>query len=786
MKIAIMAFVVYLSTIIFAMKTLFSLLIFLLFTIFASAQSSQAWTGYFSYTGIKDIAQSDTKVFAASENALFSHDQATNLIKTTTTVNGLSGQTISAVYFSTAFNRTIIGYENGLVTVINPDGSIVKVVDIINKQIPPNIKRVNHFMEHDGIIYISCDFGICQYNLATLQFGDTYFIGTTTAEIIVNQTAVFNGFIYAATQDNGIKRADINNPSLVDATQWTQVIAGNWKGIETFGPELIAVTTSGQLNRYNGAAFVSFSQLTQPPLDLRSAEDYLIVTTAGRVTLFNQTLAIVSQTNAVSIPDVSAQFSCATVKNQSIYIGTVANGLFRTEVINNSTFENLTPAGPIQNEVFSLNATTENLWLTYGGYPLNYDPNLRTLGISKYNPDSGWKNIPYDEVHAPGKQAFDLVRLTINPKNTDQFYVSSYFSGLLKFENEQLVAQYDQSNTNNGLESVVVPGSPGYISVRIEQSAFDSAGNLWMTNGLVQDGMKELKANGSWQSYDLEPIIDSFFDDRWGRMVIDRNDVKWFATYANGVVGFSENGPSYKKITMGSDAGNLPFQDVRALAIDKSNQLWIGTAKGLRVLSSVDSFQNEGQLTSNPVIILDDDGVAQELFYEQYITDIAVDGANNKWIGTADSGIFMVSPNGQETFHHFTINDSPLPSNGILDIEINGATGEVFIATQKGLVSFGGNATDAKGDLNNVIVYPNPVRPEFVGTVKITNLLDNANVKIADIAGNLVYEANSVGGTIEWDTTAFGKYRVASGVYMIFISAEDGIETKVKKVMIIR
>jgi ligand-binding sensor domain-containing protein len=181
-----------------------------------------------------------------------------------------------------------------------------------------------------------------------------------------------------------------------------------------------------------------------------------------------------------------------------------------------------------------------------------------------------------------------------------------------------------------------------------------------------------------------------------------------------------------------------------------------------------------------------DDNLAQELLYEQFINVIVVDGANNKWIGTGDSGVFMVSPNGQETKYHFTINNSPLPSNVINDIKINSATGEVFIATDKGMVSFKGIATEANEDLNNAYVYPNPVRPNYSGTVKVAGLIDKANIKITDIEGNLVYETTSTGGTIEWDTTAFGRYKVASGVYMIFISAQDGGETKVKKVMIIR
>ena len=165
---------------------------------------------------------------------------------------------------------------------------------------------------------------------------------------------------------------------------------------------------------------------------------------------------------------------------------------------------------------------------------------------------------------------------------------------------------------------------------------------------------------------------------------------------------------------------------------------------------------------------------------------VVVDGANNKWIGTADSGVFLVSPNGQETKYHFTINNSPLPSNYVNDVKINPNTGEVFIATAKGMVSFKGTSTKPKDNLKDVYVYPNPVRPGFSGTVKISGLTDKATVKITDIEGNLVHETTSAGGTIEWDTTAFGKYKVTSGVYMIFVTSQDGMDTTVKKVMIIR
>ncbi|RZJ72423.1 T9SS type A sorting domain-containing protein [Flavobacterium sp.] len=763
------------------------LLFALLFAFFFgfSQQANSGWKGYFSYTEIKDLAQGTNKFYAASENALFSKDLTSNVIKTINTVDGLSAQVISAVYHSPTSNRTIVGYENGLINVVNPDGSIVKVVDIVNKQLPPNIKRVNHFTEYNGIIYISCDFGICQYNPANLQFGDTYYIGTGPSEIVIKQSAIFNGFIYAATADYGIKRADVTNPNLIDANQWTTVTTGSWAAVEAFGTQLIAVTSTGQLNRLNGNAFVSFGSLPGAPRDIRATTDYLIAVTDGRVALYNTNLAVVAQVFNYSIPEFTSTFTCATVVNQNLYIGSLAQGVYVTSATSPAIFENISPDGPTKNNVFSLNTQTADLWVTYGDYTYFYDPDpLRYLGISKYNAQ-GWLNKPYADVHPTGKDANDLVRMTFNPNNTSQFYVSSYHSGLLKFENESLVTLYD--NTNSELNSLVDPNFPSGVSIRVEQSAFDSQGNLWTTVAKVSDGLKVLRANGNWESIDMTPIIAGFFQDSYGRMLIDKNNTKWIVTYDNGVVAYNEaSAEKYKKITMGSDLGNLPIQDARAIAIDKRNQLWIGTRKGLRVLPGVDRFNAEGQMTTNPIIILDDDGVAQELLYEQAVNDICVDGANNKWIGTVDSGVFMVSPDGQQTLHHFTIANSPLPSNAINDIEINGQTGEVYIATDKGLVSFKGVNTDPKGDLNSVYVYPNPVRPGFAGTVKIANLVDKANVKVTDIAGNLVFEKTAEGGTVEWDTTAFGKYRVASGVYMIFIATDDGSETKVKKVMVVR
>jgi hypothetical protein len=750
----------------------------------AFSQNSLLWKGYFSYNEIKDLSQSNDKLVVASENAIFSKNVISGEVKTINTIDGLSGQTISSIYYSQNFKKTIVGYESGLMIVINEiDGSMLNVVDIINKSIPTNVKRVNHFMEYNGIVYVSCDFGIVQYNLATLQFGDTYLIGDNGAQIAVSQTTIFDNKIYAATLSNGIRRADINNPNLNDYSQWTTIVGFGWSGIEAFANELLATSGSNVL-KFQGDSYINIATLPESVVDIKKNEDYLVITTSNHVFVYNSSLIQIADITSNLIPNTTAQFTCATIIGDTVLIGTLEDGVF-SKKITSPVLENITPQGPLRNNIFALSTLSKGFWAVYGGYNFFYNPygfykgSPAKFGISKYS-EKGWLNIPYSNL----LEAKALSRIVVNPNNENQVYVSSYYSGLLEFENDELKTLYNASNTgSDGLKSI-----PNQVpdDIRVNGTVFDKSGNLWLTSSIDSRGLKVLKTNGQWQSYDMSKVYQRLGVLNFGRMVIDRNGTKWLTSQNDGIIGFNENYNNlFKTIKEGSDVGNLPNNYASAVAIDNRNQMWIGTRNGLRVLPSVDSFNSSEQLTTQPIIIIEEN-LAQELLYQQLITDIVVDGSNNKWIATADSGVFLVSSDGQKTIYHFTIKNSPLPSNSINDIDINGLTGEVFIATSRGMVSFKGIATEANENLNNAYIYPNPVRPDFTGTVKISGLIDRATIKITDIEGNLVYETTSEGGTIEWDTTAFGKYKVASGVYMVFISSEDGLETKVKKVMIIR
>ena len=761
------------------MKKAIYIFILLISQFFFAQQSNQLWKGYFSYNEIVDVDSGTDAVFAATQNAVFSKAITSSDLKIFNSINGLKPESITTIHHSQTTNKTFAGNTNGLLLIINSDGTISTKVDIINEvPVPPNKKKINDFYEHDGKLYIATDYGISVMNVATSEFIITYFIGTSGEETEVLQTTVLNNQIYAVTRSFGIRKGDLANPNLYDFSQWQTFDTGFWGGIVTFNNELVAMNADAKTYRYNGTSFQQVLNQTQAGLKIKTNGTELIVTTQNHVFVLNQAYSQIA--HITQIPNYNAIFKAATVVNGILYIGTEKDGLFSAALTNPSVFEAMSPSGPVRNYIFRVKKAPNYLWAVYGDYSRDYNPYaLDEFGISKFSTDNGWELIPYNDLF----QAKSISDIVINPNNPNQVYATSYFSGLLKIENEN-IELFNNTNTGpNGLESLVVPGSPSYVDIRINSPAFDKDGNLWLTNAFVDKAIKVLRSNGQWQSYNLADVAPTASTGRYGPMAIDKNRTKWIPTLNDGLIAFNEN-YNNKFIVVNSINGNLADNDVRCVAVDNRNQLWIGTFAGLRVVS-VDRFISETELTVNSIIIQEGD-LAQELFYQQTILDIAVDGANRKWVSIADGGVFLVSSDGQETIYRFTKNNSPLPSDNINDIEIDGVSGEVFFASDKGMVSFLGTSTKPSDSLSDVFVYPNPVRPNFVGTVKISGLTDKANVKITDIEGNLVYEATSSGGTIEWDTKAFGKHKVASGVYMIFVASEDATDSTVKKVMIIR
>ena len=751
---------------------------------FLQAQNFEnSWTGYFSYVSIKSISQGNDKIYAAAENAIFTYDLSTEEISSISTINGLSGNPISTAYYSENNGLYVIGYENGLIEiVIDGEDNVLKVVDILDKTtIPPNMKTINHFNEYNGRLYISTGFGISVYNLETLEFGDTYFIGDLGSQINITQTTVQGDLIYASSSENGIKSALVADENIIDYQQWATVIGGGYKGIQSLGVELYAVNNSNTILKFDlDVGFLQIDTFLSPVVDFRAFSGVLTITTNSSIHSFSEGYVLINEITSLFEYDYLLQAGYAF--NNSFYLGTADLGMLIVPFNVNRALQVL-PEGPLYNQPFTIEASPGKLWVAFGDVDLTFNPYpLTRKGISNYRNES-WTNIKYDSLTdlLDVEDVNDLVFIKSNPNNPNETYMSSYQKGLLKIKNQDPTILYNE--TNSPLE---IPGGDEALGIRLYGSDFDKQDNFWFVQSRIDKGLIKLTPEGQFQTIDISNIINAEDELALGKLVVSREGYVFFGAVSSGLVGYNPTTNEFNKIGEALGNGNLPSTDIKALAFDNQNRLWIGTRKGLRVLYSARNFFESGaDIDSQPIIILDD-GVPQELLFLQSITDIEVDGSNNKWVSTATSGVFYLSSNGQETLLRFTSANSPLPSDTVLDISIDDADGTVYFATKDGLVAYDGTSTAPGEDLESVYAYPNPVRPNYFGNVTIDGLTAKANVKITDITGNLVFETTSQGGSVEWDTTAFGKYKVASGVYLVLITSDDNLLTKVAKIMIIR
>ncbi|MFB9055516.1 two-component regulator propeller domain-containing protein [Mariniflexile ostreae] len=760
---------------------------------------SALWKGHFSYNTIKDVVEGHDKIYAASDNAIFSYDLKTHAIEELNTINGLSGESISTIYYSEPFQLLLIGYESGLIEMVfDHDSAVLTIVDIIDKtNISPTNKRINHFNAFGNVVYIATNYGISVYNMERLEFVDTYLIGNNGDEIKVNQTAIIGEYIYAACSNgNGIRKALVSSSALADFQNWQTIVSGSFIGVQNIENNLFGLRTDRTMFKIINDVLNPLFQYNVLPKAITSNGTNLIVTTANNVFVYDSAFNMVSQ---IDVSDAFlTSYTAAAIGGDHIYVGTSKFGLLKTALSSPILFEELHPEGPLLNVPFSLKAGANDLWVTFGEYNLFFNSYpLNNRGISHLK-GTTWINTPYSEVF----NAKNLNAISVNPFNNDHVFISSFYSGLLEVKQDVPSILYNQDNS--GLESLVLPTDPNYIDVRVGASAFDENGVLWSMTSLIDKPLKSFNlSNNQWKSYDFTDVIPKEYGSNLGfsDLVIGRDGTKWTGSYKYGVIGFKENGANPLLKNIKKEEENMPTEYVTALALDKRDQLWIGTFKGLRVLYNTANFFTDNNAKVDEIIILED-GIAKELLFQQFISDIEVDGSNNKWVATIGTGLFYLSSDGQKTIYHFTTKNSPLPSNDIVDVSIDNNNGTVYIATSKGLVSFRSGSSGTAEDLERAFVYPNPVRPHFnivEDKVKIKEVSENVNIKITDIEGNLVAEAQSKinlrhrgynleidGGTAYWNGKNLANHVVASGVYLVMLSNLDTFETKVLKLMVVR
>ena len=754
---------------------------------------SDNWEDFYAYNNVKDFVKVDTKIYAITDNAVFIYDELIQETQKLSSVQGLSGEATSSIYYSSAYNKLVIGYQNGLLEVIDEKGKITLATDIQRSSITGE-KGINHIAEYGNKLYFSTPFAIVVYDIEKLEYQDTFFIGNNSSRVKINQISIFNDEIYAATE-NGIYKADVNSNGLIDFNNWQQPegdFKGDFKTILVFGSKLIT-SKLGSLYHVIGNNLQSITGLANTIVQLKASENYLTATTQKSAYIFNSGLSQKVITNVT--PEYDYVLQSAYADDNSIYLGTTQFGILQRSFSNAFDHKEIHPPGPSSNDVFSITAENDHIWVVYGGYNVAFTPLQRSLGFSHFN-GTDWINTPFNEAFP----ARDLVHVTMDPENPDKAYISSFgqsdadhpnsSGGMLVIGNDEIITYWN--HTNSGLEDLA-PDNPNYNSVRINGSAFDNRGNFWISNSWVNNKLKKLNTDGTWSEFDLSSIFTS---GSLGltELVVDRTGSIWMGSRRNGVLVYNENGDRKRALITEKTKGSLPDPNVRTLTVDRNNRIWIGTKKGLVVFTNAGGVFDDAIYDASPVII-NDDGIAKKLLGDQPVSSIAVDGADNKWFGTDTGGVLATNPSGQETLFNFNKDNSPLPSNKIVKIKVDNSNGKVFFATDKGLVAFNNNVAPFGDELGEVYAYPNPVRKEHAFVTidgrNDTHLPRGTNVKIVDSSGRLVYETNVIegqelkGGKVIWNKTNLAGRKVASGVYIVLLTIPDKSETSMTKIAII-
>jgi hypothetical protein len=753
--------------------------------VFSQTDFSEHWEDVYSYNNVKYFTGIEDKIYAAADNAVFIYDIKTQDIQKFSSVNGLSGKTTTFIYFSEITGNFVVGYDTGLIEIVDKDGNITLANDIERLDISGE-KDINHISEREGTLYLSTPFGIVEYNLNEKQFGDTFFIGTGSKSVYVNQTAVFQNRIYAATKE-GVFSADADNHELVDYHNWIQPsgsFSGNFYAVTVFNDHLYVAKENNLSEIFSTASLLPVRSFPGKIIDIKASGSYLTVANAHTAFVLDKNM------NQILVTGTTSKYyftlHTAFAENDRIYLATKEFGILQRDFPVNAYTE-IHPEGPSSNQVFSITAKNGQLWIVYGGYDAAFTPLYKEAGYSHFNRDEKkWINFPYSNQFP----ALDLVHITIDPNEENKVYLSSWNSGILVVENDEPTILWDDSNS--GLEDLYPPGDI-HSSIRINGTAFDEQHNLWVANAWIDERLKKMNSGGSWSSFNMNEIITN---SAFGltELIVDKTKNIWIGTRRNGALVFNETGNRKKALTTNASKGALPDPNVKTIAADRNNRIWIGTKKGLVVFNNPGSLFESDIYEASPVVI-EDQGIPKKLLGDQPVNTIAVDGADNKWFGTDTGGVLNTNPSGSETFYNFNKDNSPLPSNRILKISIDDSKGTVYFATDKGIVAFNNNVAPYGETLTNVYAYPNPVRKEHE-TVTIDgrngeHLPRGTNVKILDTAGHLVFETNVVenqgfnGGKVIWNKTNLAGRSVASGIYIVLLTLPDKSETATTKIAII-
>lgn len=758
----------------------------------ALAQSAMgSWTTHISYTNVNEITQSKEKVYGISAGALFSIDKQNEIIETYSKIYGLNDNNIQFIKFSNENNILFIAYKNSNIDLLTEDGTITNIPDLYRKNMSGS-KKVNDICFFENIAYLACDFGITSLDLDKKEFKETYITKSEgNAEKILNLT-IHSNVIYAMSENN-ITHCSIDK-NMLNYQNWEKMpdpdINKTNKKILFKDSILYLLKNDNTLYQYKNNLWSKYKTSING-LFAKNNILFLIDTNGTLIKIENNNDNIIAENVTNGLYDE---------QNNTIWY--ISEKIVFCKNLTTNEYNTFIPNGPFSNTSWKLKYSDGRIFSVPGGrWANNY---FTPSSLSVYE-NGFWRtyNTEYFSSHTTTiGNSYDLVDIAIDPNDKTHFWVASYGLGIYEFKGDEIYKFHHCENS--GLVSIYQDRDPDtkHRYTRTDGLTYDNMGNLWLLNN-AGHLVKYIDPNGVYhkQQYTVsaltpQDIIISNKNQNQKFLLIPRHT----SSYTSLLFSFDDNGTlnnlnDDKTISLtkvyDQDNKELNFSQatplLRSIAQDKNGTIWVGTTEGLFLINDPNKvFDSNFKVYRIKIPRNDGTGLADYLLGTEEIKAIAVDGANRKWIGTASSGIYLVSEDGLETIHHFTAENSPLLSNAIQSIAINNKTGEVFIGTGNGLISYQSDAIESGEKFENIRAYPNPVRPEYTGLITIVGLTFDTKIRITDVNGNLVYETISNGGAATWDGCNKNGERIATGVYFAHCISADGKQKHITKILVIK
>ena len=735
------------------------------------------WRDHLPFNNGNSLAQSINFVYCATQNGVIIFSKEDNSIERLSRANGLSDINLACISFDEPSNSLMIGYKNGNLDLVQ-NNQVINIGDIKRSTVIQGGKTINAIRFFGDRAYICCNFGIVVYDLSKKEIRTTLYPSILNPDI--RDVASDGTRIFAATS-KGLFTANLSNPALPYYVAWTQ-------------DSLLKEKTLGHVTWFDGGIYVSnivenginqdtiFNVKNGQLSILRAGEAYYgISSTPNKMVItINYGAAIVNvnadslQTELIYPSPAPRDAIIDKVYSNIIWIADRDKGLARNQDYSQNTIYEV--PGPSSPNAFRIKSSNGTTWVAPGAWDIAYSPLYLIDGVFKFD------GVDWSTFALPTATDYlrDVVSLCIDPADANHIYAASWGNGVGEINNGTLVQQF-------GADNSAIVGIDNYPNdIRVSDLALDSDGNLWVSSSSSAKPLAVKTPSGEWSNFSFNSTVNSQF---LGNMLIDSAGLKWIIVQNRGLLVVKTEGTSlsgYKVLNDQIGNGALPSNSVLSMAQDLDGQVWVGTSKGICVFYTPEAiFETGSSNWDAQTIIVDQDGFNQYLLKEEEVTAIAVDGANRKWIGTSKAGIFVVSEDGTQQIAQYTFENSPLISNTINSLTLDGVSGELFIGTDVGICSFRTDATTGKETFGHVYAFPNPVEHDYTGTIAISGLVRDADVKITDVSGNIVYSTVAKGGTAVWNGNLFSGERAATGVYLVFSTNADGSQTQVTKILFI-